>query len=370
MQTSGSLLTYDGASRIRSAQAGSRQAGMAYDPFGRLSSLRTSDGQTERRATFLGLSSSVAFFSGSGDPVEVGPQTARLHRYTDITIDSPVGAVAALRRSDAGQTAILYPLGEPQGTRHVFDGSGAATQAIDNDSYGNVLSDSGTAASLTFFPYQWNGGHVLDGLGLTALGARVLDSRTGRFLQRDPVITCRRQGPPIRTRFAWNNPTAFVDRTGADPERVSEHPPAVEPGAPDPLSGFSFSFLPFGRLSGYIKMGMWVNGRFTVDSAYRPPAMLSHYSQAYKGMDALERWENYDRDSSRENFWFAGLSTVKFGVGFLGFWGQAASTTIDAGLFLHTHGWGAKPFTMAERGQEDIDRIATSCTWRTRRSPR
>ena len=68
-------------------------------------------------------------------------------------------------RGPTGARAILYPIGEAQGTRNVLGEDGSATQDITYDPYGNVLSDTGNSSSLTFFPYQWNGGHVLEGLG-------------------------------------------------------------------------------------------------------------------------------------------------------------------------------------------------------------
>jgi RHS repeat-associated protein len=220
VRTTGSNATfylYDGAGRMRSARAGAQQAEFAYDPLGALASLRISDGQAERRERFFGAVSETAFFDASGNPVSVGNPGPTLHRYTDISITSPAGQVAALRAADTGLTALLYPIGEAQGTRAVLDASGALSQAIRYDAYGNVIADTGVATSLTYWPYQWNGGRVLDGQGLFALGSRVLDSRTGRFLQRDPVMNPARSVTAHPYAFAWNDPVSFVDTSGGQP---------------------------------------------------------------------------------------------------------------------------------------------------------
>jgi RHS repeat-associated protein len=154
----------------------------------------------------------------SGNPVSVGDAGATLHSFTDTAIASPAGQVAALRASDTGLRAVLYPIGEAQGTRNVLDANGAPTQAIGYDAYGNITSDSGVPKSLTYWPYQWNGGRVLDGLDLVSIGKRVLDSRTGRFLQRDPVMNPASALAAHPYAFAWNDPVSFVDVTGAEPE--------------------------------------------------------------------------------------------------------------------------------------------------------
>jgi RHS repeat-associated protein len=214
----GTSFIYDGMSRLQSARVAANHASFSYDPMGSPAGLSVSDGQIERREGFFGAMSRTAFFDSSGAPVTVGPPGATLHSFTELGIASPEGDVAAIRRSDAGLSAILYPIGEAEGTHDVLGGNGAATQAIAYDAYGNVLSDSGNPQSLNFWLYQWNGGHVLEGLGLVSVGRRVLDSRTGRFLQRDPVINSRTARTAHPYAFAWNNPASYVDGTGAQPQ--------------------------------------------------------------------------------------------------------------------------------------------------------
>jgi hypothetical protein len=52
------------------------------------------------------------------------------------------------------------------------------------------------------------------------LGERALDSRTGRFLQRDPVTQTASSIAAHPYAFAWNNPASYVDPTGAEPENA------------------------------------------------------------------------------------------------------------------------------------------------------
>ena len=124
VQGAGSLFTYDGAGRVRSARLNGREAAMTYDPLGSLSDLRVSDGETERRESFFGAVSQVAFFNNAGDPIAVGPPGNVLQSFTDMAVNSPIGVVAAVRRSNTGARAILYPIGEAQGTRNVLEKTG------------------------------------------------------------------------------------------------------------------------------------------------------------------------------------------------------------------------------------------------------
>jgi RHS repeat-associated protein len=222
VQDTDALYDYDASGRLRSARIGARRAQMDYDPFGTLAALRVSDGEIERREHFYGAASHVAFFDHAGNPVTVGAPGATLHSFTERVIDSPVGTIAVVRRSNTGRRGMLYPVGDPQGTRVVLDEDAASTQAITYDAYGAVVADTGIPASLTWWPSQWNGGHMLEGLGLVALGQRVLDSRTGRFLQRDPVLNASSAVSAHPYAFAWNNPVTFVDVTGAEPTNGSD----------------------------------------------------------------------------------------------------------------------------------------------------
>jgi len=52
---------------------------------------------------------------------------------------------------------------------------------------------------------------------LVAVGARVLDGRTGRFLQRDPTMDLASSTTAHPYAFAWDNPVDFTDPTGAEP---------------------------------------------------------------------------------------------------------------------------------------------------------
>jgi RHS repeat-associated protein len=213
----GALYNYDAAGRLRSAEVSGRQLRIDYDPFGSLASLRARAGSVERRESFYGASTRIAFFDGSGNPVNVGTGGSAFQSFVERQITSPQGTVAVVRRANTGRSAILYPVGEYQGTRTVLGSNGGTTQTMSYGPFGDVLSDSGTPNSLAWWPYQWNGGHMLDGFGLVAVGDRVLDGRTGRFLQRDPIMNGATPVTANPYAYAWNNPVKFIDPTGAQP---------------------------------------------------------------------------------------------------------------------------------------------------------
>jgi RHS repeat-associated protein len=213
----GALYGYDLSGRMTSGAVDSRHVNMDYGPFGAMASLRSNDGSIERRESFYGGASRYEFDDASGNPVNVGSGPDAIHSFIERSITSPQGTIAVVRSGDNGARAILYPIGESQGTRLVLNAQGNATQSISYAPFGSVTSDSGTPDSLTWWPYQWNGGHVLDGFGLVAIGARVLDGQADRFLQRDPRVNMATATTAHPYAFAWNNPIGFTDETGGNP---------------------------------------------------------------------------------------------------------------------------------------------------------
>jgi RHS repeat-associated protein len=215
----GAQFSYDAADRLRSAEQTGRQVQMAYDPFGSLAFLNTVSGGIERREHIYGETSArVDYFDTAGNPINVGGPGATFQSYTERHIVSPVGTLAVVRRPHGGQPLVLYPTGDFQGTRVVLGTGPRVAQTTSYAPYGTAVADSGDPNSLTWWPYQWNGGHVLDGFGLVTLGQRVLDSRTGRFLQRDPLTSAGTAATANPYAFAWNNPVKFVDHSGAEPK--------------------------------------------------------------------------------------------------------------------------------------------------------
>jgi RHS repeat-associated protein len=217
----GSAYTYDVNSRIRSAESATQRSQFDYDSFGGLSALRSTNGTLQRRESFYGGATRTSFFDASGQPTTVGSGSGAMHSFVERLIESPVGTVAVVRRSNTGASVVLYPVGESQGARVVLDQNGAVTQSISYTPYGAATSDPPNADSLTWWPYQWNGGRILDERGMTLIGERVLDGASGRFLQRDPMINIATSVGAHPYAFAWNNPVTFTDVSGAEPQVVT-----------------------------------------------------------------------------------------------------------------------------------------------------
>jgi RHS repeat-associated protein len=211
--------SYEASGRMLSATTPDTQVHMEYDPFGAMSVLRSAAAGVERRESFYGDVRRVGFFDGSGQPVNVGAGTDVFQNFLERQIQSPQGIVAVVRRANTGPSAILYPVGENQGTRATLGANGDAAETIDYGPYGAVAADSKASTALTWWPYQWNGGHVLEGLGLVVIGGRVLDGNTGRFLERDPAVNMASATTAHPYAFAWDNPVAFIDPTGAEPTK-------------------------------------------------------------------------------------------------------------------------------------------------------
>jgi RHS repeat-associated protein len=191
---------------------------MDYDAFGAPALLSSKSSGIERRERiFGGTSARVDFFDNAGNPVDVGGTGAAFQNFIERHIVSPIGTLAVLRRPNSGAPVLLYPIGDYQGTRAVLGSGANPAETISYEPYGGVVVDSGTPSSLTWWPYQWNGGHVLEGFGLVALGRRVLDPRTARFLQRDPLMPAKTARTAHPYAFAWNNPVKFTEHSGAQP---------------------------------------------------------------------------------------------------------------------------------------------------------
>ncbi|MFC4766472.1 RHS repeat-associated core domain-containing protein [Effusibacillus consociatus] len=86
------------------------------------------------------------------------------------------------------------------------DGNGNVVASYTYDAWGNILSQSGSAASLN--PYRYAGYRYDDTTGLYYLMARYYDPSVSRFLSVDPEFV-----EPDYT-YAGNNPLSFVDPSG------------------------------------------------------------------------------------------------------------------------------------------------------------
>jgi RHS repeat-associated protein len=68
--------------------------------------------------------------------------------------------------------------------RLLVDSTGSVVERIDYDEFGNVLADTSVGSE----PFGFGGGAKDADTGLTKLGARDLESVTGRWLTRDPIL--------------------------------------------------------------------------------------------------------------------------------------------------------------------------------------
>ena len=228
MHDRNAFFVHDGSGRLKSGQQGGKSISADYGPFGALTSLRLVKGGVDRRDHLFGNTSTrVEYFDSAGHPLTVGDPGARFQNYIERSITSPVGKVAAVRRSNTGQRVVLYPIDEYQGTRAVLGSDDHAKETIAYSPFGGILSDSLSSTSLSWWPRQWNGGHNSSDFGLVILDERVLDPATGRFLERDPNGGAGGASIGNPYSFAWNNPVKFADRSGAQPDPKGDQGGAV-----------------------------------------------------------------------------------------------------------------------------------------------
>jgi RHS repeat-associated protein len=111
----------------------------------------------------------------------------------------------------------VYAHGDAAGVRRTTDQLGALSQERLYDAYGGIVEDTGTPGGISSMTPGFNGGDHLPAFGIVNIGARIYDPRTGRFLQRDPLVIPRTAGMMNPYSFAWNDPINFSDPSGMDP---------------------------------------------------------------------------------------------------------------------------------------------------------
>lgn len=169
--------------------------------------------------------------------------TSYRHSYAH-TLPCPVernaaGAVTYYVCTPAG--ALLYGIRADGGSRHYFhfDESGNTRLITDDDGavvahyaylpFGEVMA-SGSASADNPFTFSGRYGVLREGQsGLFHMRKRIYDSRTQRFLTRDPLI--RQQLEPRLVnpyQYAANDPILFVDPLGATPARTTYEGSAMD----------------------------------------------------------------------------------------------------------------------------------------------
>ncbi len=136
-------------------------------------------------------------------------------------IERRIPGVPIIRRGTGSDATVLYGHAEGPGLRRVTDETGAITQELEYRAYGGIVEDSGLAGGVGSLWEKFNGGDHLEAFGVVHMGARLYDPRTGRFLQRDPLIIPRTTTMMNPYAFAWNDPINYGDPSGMDPCRAT-----------------------------------------------------------------------------------------------------------------------------------------------------
>jgi RHS repeat-associated protein len=111
--------------------------------------------------------------------------------------------------ADETPTAMVWALADNQGTiRDLIDNAGNNVSQIDYDSFGRVVSQTGSVD----FRYGYTGREQDNETGLDYYRARYYDSAVGRFISEDPLDFGA--GDTNLTRYVGNSPTNGTDPSG------------------------------------------------------------------------------------------------------------------------------------------------------------
>jgi RHS repeat-associated protein len=214
--------TYDNADQLSStAVVGGATTNYSFDAAGRRISAgsATLAWDQENRLLAYGSNNSYAY-NGSGirmsktvagqtrafawDTVEGLPLL--LQDGSTYYVTGPGGAPL---EQVVGTTVYYYHQDQLGSTRALTDGTGATAATYTYDAYGNLVSQTGSAANPFLFAGQYRDSES----GLYHLRARYYDSSTGQFISRDPKLSS------TRTPYGYvaDNPLNATDPSGLDP---------------------------------------------------------------------------------------------------------------------------------------------------------
>lgn len=127
-----------------------------------------------------------------------------------------VGPPAVTTALGTHDEPVLFYVTDPLGsTVLTVDDAGS----VRNRYYQMPFGDPGTAQEGPPLRHRFIGGEVLQETGLYALGARLYDPETGRFLQPDPIIADVTDPQAINAySYGLNNPLTYSDPSGLAPE--------------------------------------------------------------------------------------------------------------------------------------------------------
>ncbi|WP_217592099.1 S-layer homology domain-containing protein [Cohnella sp. GbtcB17] len=166
----------------------------AYDALGR---------QTYRED---GAGHSTQYFYG--DPTSLQLVTSTVNENGELTnyLYDEDGLLIGLERGNVRYYVITDGVGTPQ---QVLDVQGKVVKRLKYDSYGGVLSDSNPGFALAI---GYAGGLEDRGTGLVRFGARDLDTLSGRWTARDPILF--ESGQANLYAYVNNNPVQYRDPCG------------------------------------------------------------------------------------------------------------------------------------------------------------
>ncbi|SFW67783.1 RHS repeat-associated core domain-containing protein, partial [Paenibacillus sp. UNCCL117] len=143
-----------------------------------------------------------------GDPTALQLVTSTVNENGELTnyLYDQDGLLLGLERNNVRYYVITDGVGTPQ---QVLDAQGQVVKRLTYDSYGGVLADSNPGFAL---PIGYAGGLEDRGAGLIRFGARDLDTLSGRWTARDPILF--ESGQANLYAYVNNNPVQYRDPCG------------------------------------------------------------------------------------------------------------------------------------------------------------
>ncbi|MBM7616442.1 DNRLRE domain-containing protein [Alkaliphilus hydrothermalis] len=187
-----------------------------YDLDNRLKEVKDNQGQTiasftydhEGKRNSMTTNSGTTHFHYNGDEVvyETDSNNAIVAEYTYDPESNP----ATMTR---GGVTYYYHINGHGDVVTLTDASANVVAEYDYDAYGNIISQSGTMASVN--PYRYAGYRYDEVTGLYYLMARYYDAVVGRFISRDPFHGIEADPSSLNQyNYCGSNPVMYTDPTG------------------------------------------------------------------------------------------------------------------------------------------------------------
>ncbi len=203
--------SFDNRRRVSGMMSGGAGTRYAYDASGGVSTLELYGVASayQRHERRFGDRVTQAFFQDGGTSTQL----------IERSIPAPIPIT---RRGTGAGAHTTYQHRDPhRGTRMVTDERGLITQLISYRPYGGGRSQFGAENSVDGTRDKFAGGDSQAGFDAVVMGARVYHPRTGRFLQRDPLMVHIGANALHPYSYAWNDPINHSDPTGMSPAFVS-----------------------------------------------------------------------------------------------------------------------------------------------------